>query len=240
MRPLLVLVPLALGGAHLIGACSSSTASRTRFIEDDASADASAVPADAASDGASPVDTGVDAELREAASDSPHDQSTMDSQDARSEDARSETAAGPTYAATVLADGALAYWRMGIKSGLSVADATGVGNDLLLQGGGHTLGAPGAIANDSDTAIGFDGTGSFAIATNSRALDFASSKPFTLECWAQRASSGGGYYQHLLSNVVGSANARDGYSLYLLPSASGSDTARSSFEYNQPANEIRV
>ena len=155
-------------------------------------------------------------------------------------DAPIEAPGAPAYPAAILGDGPLVYWRMGIKTGTRVLDETGGGNDLVLQGGGHVLGVTGAIVSDTDTAIRFDGTTSFAIATNSRVLDFTNAAAFTLECWAERAANGGGYYQHLLSNLEGPANSREGYSLYLLPNPVSPDSARSAFEYDQRANEVGI
>jgi hypothetical protein len=148
------------------------------------------------------------------------------------------SAGRPTYRSIVLTDEPLAYWRMGIANGLSVPNEVGGDNALLLQGTGHELGQPGAIGADADTAIGFDGTASFAIATNSRVLDFTERAPFTLECWALRRTGGASYFQHLISNVVGNAGARDGYSLYLLPEPASGEDARTTFEYNRPGDEV--
>jgi hypothetical protein len=150
-----------------------------------------------------------------------------------------EPDAPASYGDVVRADGPVAYWRMGIRSGRSVPDETGKGNDLVLQGTGHALGVAGAVRGD-DGAIGFDGAASFAIATDARALDFADGASFTLECWARRASGGASYYQHLFSSVEGSAGDRNGYALYLLPEAGAQDFARSVFEYDRPAHDVGV
>jgi len=154
-------------------------------------------------------------------------------------DAAGPDAPGNHYADVVRHDGPVVYWRMGIRSGRSVPDETGRGNDLVLQGTGHELGVDGAV-RDGDGAIGFDGAASFAIATDPRALDFTGGAPFTLECWARRSSGGASYYQHLLSNIDGSAGDRDGYVLYLLPEPGGQDSARSAFEYDRPAHDLGV
>ena len=143
----------------------------------------------------------------------------------------------PGYADAVLADEPLVYWRMAAKDQV-VPDATGGGNDLVLQGTGHELDADGAVRDD-DGAIEFDGAKSFAIASSPRPLDFVGTAAFTLECWARRSDGGGGYFQHLLSNVDGVAGNRDGFSLYLLPEPVN-DTPRSVFEYNRPAVEVSV
>src|SRR5688572_10082323 len=103
------------------------------------------------------------------------------------------------YRNAVLADKPLAYWRMGIQQGSSlIKDETGNGNDLVLQGGGHTFGRAGALAGDDDTALGFDGKGSRAVLIgDARAFDFPNRAPFTIECWAFRETvrpdGGGGF-----------------------------------------------
>jgi Concanavalin A-like lectin/glucanases superfamily len=139
----------------------------------------------------------------------------------------------------VLQDEPLVYWRMGVVKNRVVADETGCGNDLVLQGTGQELGVEGAIEGDPDLSIGFDGAASFAIATDARALDFVASAKFTLECWARRVTGGGSYFQYLFSNVAGVAGNRDGFSLYLLPEPA-QDNARSVFEYDRPAADLGV
>ena len=62
-----------------------------------------------------------------------------------------------SYAASVLADGPLAYWRLGESSGTIVADATGNGYDATYSGS-VSLGTPGLIV-DTDTAIRIDPLG---------------------------------------------------------------------------------
>jgi hypothetical protein len=149
------------------------------------------------------------------------------------------TTASDSYRAAILADHPLVYWRMGQVSAGAVPDETGSENVLVLQGGGHELGRPGALPG-ADTAIGFDGVKSFAIATDARALDFVELSAFTLECWARRETGGTSYFQHLLSNVDGVANDRDGYALYLLPEPAQGDAARSVFERDRPAADLGV
>jgi hypothetical protein len=145
----------------------------------------------------------------------------------------------PSYADLILADGPIAYWRMGPMSGAVVADEVG-DNDLVFQGTGHTRGVEGAIPGDTDRALGFDGTASFAVALDARAFDFTEAAPFTLECWARHEPGGAEYFQHLISNTEGSPGARNGYILYLLPEAEGEDAARSSFELDRVGAEISV
>jgi hypothetical protein len=139
------------------------------------------------------------------------------------------------YRVAILADQPLVYWRMGISGMASIVpDETGGGNDLVLQGSGHTLGHAGAIKDDDDTAIRFDGTQSYARASDARALDFAGGDAFTLECWAMREPlDGGSYFPHLLGNMESTTN-RNGYILYTVPRPGGGESARTVFEYNAP------
>src|SRR6266568_4503415 len=49
----------------------------------------------------------------------------------------------------------LAHWRLGEMSGTTASDTTGRYDGAYT--GGPTLGLPGAIAGDTDTAVGFNG-----------------------------------------------------------------------------------
>ncbi len=82
-----------------------------------------------------------------------------------------------TYQSTILNDNPLAYWRLGEASGSTQAvDASGH-NNAATYSGGITFGAPGAIANDTNTAISSAGTGKVA----SPALSTVTN--FTIEGW---------------------------------------------------------
>lgn len=142
-----------------------------------------------------------------------------------------------TYAGAILAAKPLAYWRMGIESGLVVPDETGHANSLLLQGTGHQLSVGGALRAGDDGAIRFDGAASFAMAESPRVFDFNDGAAFTLECWARRETGGESYFQHLVSNTVGNPDSRTGFMLYLLPEPADPNSARSAFEYDAPGME---
>jgi concanavalin A-like lectin/glucanase superfamily protein len=143
-----------------------------------------------------------------------------------------------TYDEVVLAEKPLVYWRMTSDSHTVIADLSGHGNDLVLQGAGHLPVEDGALKVGDDGALSFDGEASFAIATDARALDFNAGAPFTLECWARRSAGGSSYFQYLLSNVEGVAGNRNGYALYLLPEPASNESARSVFEYDRPAADL--
>lgn len=139
------------------------------------------------------------------------------------------------YRAAILADQPLAYWRMGTQGNdFTVADETGGGNDLTLEGG-YNLGASGAIDDDDDTAIKFDGTTGRARAARPRAFDFPDAGPFTLELWAKRDAkpADGHVFQHMLSEMTGVNTNRTGFSLYAVASTyDGGPEQKTSFEYN--------
>ncbi|MGH9268173.1 MAG: LamG-like jellyroll fold domain-containing protein, partial [Acidimicrobiales bacterium] len=84
------------------------------------------------------------------------------------------------YKETVLADGPVAYWRLGEASGTTAADSSGNGRTGSYLGG-VTLSTPGAIATDAGTAATFNGTSGYVDVANNPALQLTG--PFTLEAW---------------------------------------------------------
>lgn len=60
----------------------------------------------------------------------------------------------PDYESVILNDVPLAYWRLGESSGTTAADSSGNGNDGVYENS-PTLGVPGALLTDSDTAVTF-------------------------------------------------------------------------------------
>src|SRR6266702_4282424 len=88
-----------------------------------------------------------------------------------------------TYQSTILSDTPLAYWRFGETSGATQAvDTSGKGNTATYSGG-ITFGAPGAIANDTNTAISSAGTGKVASPA------FSTVTNFTIEGWTYLTDS---------------------------------------------------
>jgi hypothetical protein len=68
---------------------------------------------------------------------------------------------GAQYSATILGDKPIGYWRLGESDpSLPAADATPDGNNGTYVGA-VTLGQPGAILGDTDTAAAFDGSSTF-------------------------------------------------------------------------------
>ena len=67
--------------------------------------------------------------------------------------------ASDQYSSVVLAKGPVGYWRLGESMGVTASDSSGNGYDGAYMGN-PTLGDPGAINNDPDTAVTLHGAGS--------------------------------------------------------------------------------
>jgi hypothetical protein len=89
----------------------------------------------------------------------------------------------------VLADSPVAYWRFGETFGASsAADANGSGNAGTYTNA-PTLGATGGLVGDPDTAVRFDGVGSFVDVPDAASLKPGSA--FSLEAWVKTTASSG-------------------------------------------------
>jgi len=84
----------------------------------------------------------------------------------------------PSYADSVLADGPSHYYRLGESAGTTAADEIGTSDGTY--GSSVTPGATGLIANDSDTAAGFNGTADSYVDTNETSL---TDDAFSVEAW---------------------------------------------------------
>ncbi|MEV1329485.1 LamG domain-containing protein [Micromonospora costi] len=113
-----------------------------------------------------------------------------------------------SYAAEVLADKPVGYWRLGERSGTSAEDASGSGNRGAYTDA-VTLGRPGALTGDPDTAAEL--TGGHVAIPDSASLSVDGS--FTLEAWVNLNDVCGQY------GVVEKydAPAYNGYALRVLP-----------------------
>ena len=80
--------------------------------------------------------------------------------------------------------GLVGYWRLGESSGTVACDSTGHNNGTYV--GRVTLGEPGAISGDPDTAIALDGTGQVSIPS---ASSLNVGDDFTIEAWIRRATT---------------------------------------------------
>jgi hypothetical protein len=85
-----------------------------------------------------------------------------------------------TYPALVVADGAVAYWRLGETAGTTASDSVGIAHGTIS--GGVTLGQAGALA-DGDKAMAFDGTTGRINCGTSAALGFTTA--FSIEAWSR-------------------------------------------------------
>jgi hypothetical protein len=81
------------------------------------------------------------------------------------------------YPSTILADGPIAYYRLGETGGLIGADSSGNGLGGIYYEG-VTFGTPGAIAGDSNPAVTFDGTSGHL-----RVLSTVGDGDFSIELW---------------------------------------------------------
>jgi hypothetical protein len=125
--------------------------------------------------------------------------------------AGASTGTGTTYSAyasEVMADGPVAYWRLGESRGPSAADASGNEHHGTYVGGVQ-LGALGALAGDPDTAVDFDGATGFVFVGD--ALDFPGTAAFTVEAWFRRDIDDTG-----TQDICGKQANGQGYLLYIL------------------------
>jgi hypothetical protein len=120
--------------------------------------------------------------------------------------------AGITYAQEVLMDSPLAYWRFNETSGTVAVDSSGNGNDGTYVGG-VMLGAQGAIANDPDTSVTFDGATAWMTAGD--VFSFADAGACSFEAWVQPVLDTG--YHDVLSRTDGQGSSTTGYLMYIEP-----------------------
>jgi hypothetical protein len=91
------------------------------------------------------------------------------------------------YAAQVMADRPVSYWRLGETGGGAAADSAG-SNAGSIQGG-VTLGLPGALTGDGNTAMGFDGSSGYVGVPDNASLDIPGD--LSVEAWARPAALNG-------------------------------------------------
>ena len=117
------------------------------------------------------------------------------------------TGSSTTYASGVLADGPSAYYRLGDSTTSVLADSSGKGRPGVYHASQVTLGVPGAISGDSDTAVtgvgGLIGTASPALPVEQHAR--------TVTAWAQ-TSNGGQQYIAGWGNTSGAQGFSVGFS----------------------------
>jgi hypothetical protein len=98
----------------------------------------------------------------------------------------------------VLADGPIAYWRLGESSGTTAVDATGNGHTGTYLGG-VTLGVPAALVGDTDTAARFNGSNGMVQVPDSAPLRLNAS--WSIEFWAKQVS-----YMNTNPGILGKGN----------------------------------
>ena len=84
----------------------------------------------------------------------------------------------PNYAQVIIGDAPIMYWRLGERTGNVATDSSGNSRDAWYAHRPH-LGLNGAIVNDPDTAVGFDGQDDLA----GWQPVFSHSGPFSVEAW---------------------------------------------------------
>jgi Phosphoesterase family/Concanavalin A-like lectin/glucanases superfamily len=80
--------------------------------------------------------------------------------------------------------GVIGYWRLGEPSGTVACDSKGANNGSYQSG--TTLGKPGALTNDPDTAVAFNGGSGFVQVPYSSSLNVGD--VFTVEAWMKRGT----------------------------------------------------
>jgi hypothetical protein len=94
------------------------------------------------------------------------------------------------YAAEVDADEPIAWWRLGEPVGAATA-ADRSGNGIHGAYSGAAPGAPGALANDPDTATSFSGLDGDDVVVDDRPELDVGGADFTVEAWVKTTANGG-------------------------------------------------
>ncbi|HEX5415421.1 MAG TPA: N,N-dimethylformamidase beta subunit family domain-containing protein, partial [Chloroflexota bacterium] len=114
------------------------------------------------------------------------------------------TALPSAYRDAVVADQPLSYWRLDESGGSSAGDWQHLNNGAYV--GAPSLGQPGALAGDPDTAVLFNGTSQYVSVPYNASLNPAA---FSVEVWAKPAGGAGTY-----RGVVASRSYPTGWVLY--------------------------
>lgn len=117
--------------------------------------------------------------------------------------AAGDFAADPAaYRDAVMALGPLAYWRLGEASGSVAADETGAYPGTYV--GSPTLGAPGALSGDVDTAVQFNGTSQYVTPPPGAIAAFGGATPWTFVAWANHTPDA--TYRRILETFDGASS----------------------------------
>jgi hypothetical protein len=87
---------------------------------------------------------------------------------------------GSGYRAAVMQDGPILYLRFGEDGGTTAGDEVDGGPSGIYPSAGVTFGVPGALEDDTNTAIELDGTSTIQVP---RSADFSGLSPFSVEVW---------------------------------------------------------
>jgi hypothetical protein len=131
--------------------------------------------------------------------------------------------ASSPYAQAVLADKPLAYWRLDELTGPTATDLSGHGYDGTYTGL-ISYGQPGAIANERDAAVSFNG----GYMTAAGVPLFSGTAQFTLEVWIKRLQDDA-YHGILAQNDRIGGNVSEGYLLVFQPANVGAPLDLSRF-----------
>jgi hypothetical protein len=115
---------------------------------------------------------------------------------------------GRSYRNTILDSSPISYWRLGETSGTGAADSNGSNTGTYANS--PTLGQAGALAGDSDSSIGLDGT-----TQNVTVPDSASLRPsrISVEAWVKPDSASIGEFDSPLMKTSNDSWT-DGYGLF--------------------------
>jgi glucose/arabinose dehydrogenase len=113
----------------------------------------------------------------------------------RSQDIRSTSGAPASYRTAVLADAPIAYWRLGEASGTVASDETAAHPGTYVAG--PTLGVPGPLVGDANTAMTGNGTSQYVSVADSSAFRFSGTAPFSAEVWFKHTADA--TYRRILS-----------------------------------------
>ena len=95
--------------------------------------------------------------------------------------------------------GLVGYWRLGEASGTTACDSAGTDNGTYS--GGYTLGVPGALSGDPDTAVRLDGSTGQVSVPDSSALHLGDR--FSVEAWVKRNTLSTSSWQTIVSKQSG-------------------------------------
>ena len=110
----------------------------------------------------------------------------------------------------------ISYWRLGEREGTTAEDSAD-GNDGTYTGG-VTLGQPGLLKGDADTAAQFDGTSGYVAVPHNANVN---PPAFTVEALVDVTGGDGTFRAVVSSRDLGAAAEPFGYILYAAPGAPG-------------------